>query len=248
MSYFSPSNKDRVPDGLTEHLEYQTFHDVITEVRDVLILDLAHYTTQLPSEYAACLLPEPDGVYLYGALNPVTVFDPRMPLYSKQALDNHLAPDITTFEQFISCHSPIVTAAGKLVAKSPKQNARHYKNHCMYPRSAIYLAAISIWDLLNHLHRDTAPYTNLGLQQLVESNYLLQDIDPQTFRVDGQPGISKIQDEVLGFIGRDLHSVYSMRMNNTVVHLEKGLDYRVIEYYRARFDELDDRITSEFGF
>ena len=246
--YTGSPTLERVPNAYTENMEYGSFTEVITEVRDVLILDLAHYTVQLPSDYASCLQPEPEGIYLYGALNPIAVFDPRYPLYSKPAYEARMLPDITTYEQFIGCAPPIVNSQGSVIAKAPRQNARHYRNRCTYNRSAIYLAAIHLWDILNNLHRETQPYTNLGLQQLVERQYLLQDIDPSAFRIDGHPGILDLQRQVQAFIHRDIHAVYALRMNNSVVHIEKGLDYRVIEYYRQRFEELDARIASDFGF
>jgi len=219
---------------------------VITEVRDTCIIDLARYVTQLPVEYSSALLPEPPGVYVYGGLNPVVHFTPRSPIYAQSKyLTNS---NIRDFKEFINCKEDVVNASGGLIAHCPYINRNHFRETCTYNYSAIYLAAIAVWDMLHALHRETRPITNVGLYTLEESNYLLPDVPADSFRIDNQPGIRALLTEVNNFIGRDLHHVYTLRLQNTSLFLDKGNDYRVIEYYRQLFEALDARVASDYGF
>ena len=49
------------------------------------------------------------------------------------------------------------------------------------------------------------------------------------------------------FIGKDKHHLLTMRMNDTELIIEKGLDYRVVEYYRGIFEHLDAIRLDEEG-
>ena len=240
---------DRVPTATDENLEYRTFHDVVTEVRDTCIIDLARYVNRLPVEYSSALLPEPPGVYVYGGLNPIAHFSPRAPLYSmSQYRNNPNCPDIRNFKDFISCKEDVVNGSKGLVAHCPYINRHHFRETCTFNYSAVYLAAITVWDMLNELHRETRPVTNVGLHTLEERNYLLPDVSHASFRIDAQPGIRDLLTEVSNFIGRDICHVYSLRMQNTSLFLDKGNDYRVIEYYRQLFESIEDRIATDYGY
>lgn len=246
-------DQDRVPSSSDSELEYACFADAWSEVRDVLVIDLTRYTQMLPDEFSECLKPEPAGIYLYGQLNPVVAFDSRYPLFSlksykAQKNNAMLIPDVADYNSFLACNDSIVDLKGKVVVKKSPRTASFYKDRCSYNYSAIYLLVTDVWDLLSGLHRETNPTANISRNALYAENYVRDDIDAKAFRTDMNPGVSTVLRKVLDFVGRDICSLYSLRLNNTTLHVEKGNDFRVIEYYRARFEEIESKIVQDYGF
>jgi len=221
-------------------LEYESFGQVLTEVRDVGLFDLARYTVRLPKRYREILLPEPQGIYMRGVLDPVVVFGAKSAYFTKKQYEHAPKfPDILSFDNFIQSRQPVVDKKGKLIHVCPVMAQDLFSAECSFPYGAVYLAATAVWEALGRLHRHTRPTTSMAIKQLRPEQYVtegaLEHID-----YEDQPGIANLLDKVFEFIGRDLMSVYHLRLHNTTLILEKGNDYRVIEYYRERFQQCEE--------
>lgn len=237
---------------LEHDLDYASFGEVLTEVRDVAVFDLARYVVRLPKRYREILLPQPPGVYARGVLEPILTFSEKTRYFTKRQYETAPKfPDILNFEQFVTSKQPVIDKDGKVIHVCPALAKDLFSTECSFEYSAVHLAAIAVWDTLNRLHRHTKPTTTIRLSQLNEQNYVhegaLDHID-----YEDQPGILRLEENLMDFVGRDIHHQYHLTLKNTTLTVEKGNDYRVIEYYRERFDaleesELFDHVASTFS-
>lgn len=233
-------------------LEYESFVEVATEARDLFIADLAVHTTHLPKSYAEVLRPCPSGIYTVGSVEPMVLFTDNTAYYTATQYEKMrkekktlVMPDVRNFNDFISSREPVVDAAGKIIARSPILNKRMFRADCAFNYSAIHLAAIGIYDIFAHLNANTTPRTNLQQAQLSQKNYLVDGYE-EWFKPDEIPGLESIVNDLYKFIARDIHAVYRVCLKNTTIHVEKGNDYRVIEYYRQIFEAFEERVAQDF--
>lgn len=231
-----------------QSFDYTSFDDVLSEVRDVCILDLARFTLRLPQSYEECLMSEPPGVYLYGALEPVLRFTPSEAYYSASQFRNIGAmPDIVSFSTFIECKEPVVNHLGKVIFHRPYFMRENFRPTCSHHYSAVHLCFIAVWDAMRALHRATYPTTNVNQLRLNPNIFVIPEC-LERFDEANQPGIAQLLEQVYGFIGRDVFSLYHLKFKNTTLYLEKGNDFRVVEYYRNIFDkgDKDDELFSTY--
>ena len=228
--------------------DYKSFADVVHEVRDVYVFDLVRYAVRLPSDYLSCLEPEPLGVYTRAALEPLVIFNPDIPFYSlSQYKRDRLNPDITSYQKFIETTEPIVNYKGEVVCISPSRMRNLFQPKCSFHYSAIHLAAVAAWDVLRSLHRDTEPMTTMPRHWLDERHWVLPDCK-DVFDAASNSDLGYMVDKLYDFIGRDVCSVYSLNMQNTTLVVEKGNDFRIIEYYRQIFDQHEADRFVKYGY
>jgi hypothetical protein len=220
-------------------LEYKSLTDVINEVRDIFVIDISQHCYYLPSHFTDILLPAPAGIYAPNRLEPIFSFENGQAYYTANAYKARQAPDIFNFETFIRSNSPIYSPQGKFLCRAPASAPQFFQTQCAFNYSALHVAFILIYEMFSHLHSQTYVGTNLPLSALkleryVRPEYLQAVLDERI----SHPGHANIAAETYHFIGRDRHSNYRLRFENTTLFLEKGNDYRVVEYYRRLFDEL----------
>jgi len=223
-------------------LEYKSLSDVISEVRDVFILDITQYCYYLPTHFTDILNPEPLGVYAPNRLKPVFSFENGQAYYTANAYKARQAPDIWNFETFIKSSSPIYSPQGKFLCQAPSLAPYFFQQKCSYNYAAMHVAFILIYEMFSHLHSQTyiginLPMSALRLERYVKPEYLQAVLDERI----SHPGHATIAAEAYNFIGRDRYSNYRLKFENTTLIIEKGNDYRVVEYYRRLFDELESQ-------
>lgn len=231
---------------LEHDLDYASFGEVLTEVRDVAVFDLARYVVRLPKRYRDILLPAPVGVYARGVLEPILTFSEKTRYFTKRQYETPPKfPDILNFEQFAESKQPVVDKDGKVIHVCPALAKDLFSTECSFDYSAVHLAAIAVWDTLSRLHRHTSPTTTLQKRQLNPNNYVTDGALDQIDYED-QPGIIRMTERLLDFVGRDIQHHYHVALKNTTLTVEKGNDYRVIEYYRERFQQVEElRLSPE---
>jgi len=147
--------------------EYSCLTDVISEVLDVLVIDLGKYVWQISKEHADILEPAPIGVYTHGSVEPFWMFSHDRPLFkqstwlSTRDLTPKAFPDINSFESFISSNEPIVDSRGLVICKNPKQMKSYFTPVCEFNYSALHLAAVAAWDCIRALHREPNHWTKI---------------------------------------------------------------------------------------
>ena len=227
--------------------EYRCFSEVMFEVRDVLVLDLVQHTLQLRDEFRKSLQPSPGGVYVRGALEPVMIFNGINRYYTKS--NPSTQPDINSFEDFITAQEPVLNQDGQVICLNPAKLHFHYAKDCSYPYSAIYMAIICVWEQLRGLHAHAHPRTELPEHLLREDTWVLPERHIVN-AIDAREELSfrPMVKLLLDWIGRDIFAVYTLRFSNTTLRVEKGNDFRVIEYYRNLFDAHDRERFEKFGW
>lgn len=226
-------------------LEYDSLMEVMTEVRDVYIIDLARYVKNLPPSYETALLAEPRGVYMKGKLEPILNFESRSTFRTLSCYKNHGQPNILTFDDFIQSNEPVVTDRGRVISPCPSRLKDLYQPTCTYNYSAIHLAAALVWKELSSLHRSTRVTSNLPTKALNEYHWVKDEKIEEFDHVENRSNCDLIE-SVLKFVGKDTRMLYSVKLKNTALHIEKGNDYRVIEYYRWIFDQLEKLAIVDF--
>lgn len=82
---------------------------------------------------------------------------------------------------------------------------------------------------------------------LYDTNWIKKECLEEFYRTSN-PAMSDLLTAVHDHIGRDRFNVYTLELSNTTLRIEKGNDYRVIEYYRPIFDKLEKERFEKFGF
>lgn len=228
--------------------EYSCLSDVISETRDVYVVDLVRFTVRLSTEYAGCLEPAPNGVYMRGSLEPIMVFGGHKKYFTaEQWKADRAIPNVNSFQDFISSLSPVVDEIGRVVCSSPRQMQQYFQDHCSFNYTAVHLAAVSVWNILRSLHADTRPCTQMPREWLDERNYVL----PETlnaYYAGRLPDLDDLIDQVLNFVGRDHCAIYTMDLQNTTLRIGKGNDFRVIAYYRQIFERHEAERFETLGY
>lgn len=237
--------------------EYSSLGEVISEIKETLTIDLARYCTFLPDRYKSCLVEEPKGLYLPGALNPIIDFSldingkPVASYFTKdQYRHSPFNPNIIDYVTFNKAKGPILQLkAGKLttVCESAQVLQNAAQKTCSFNYAAIWLAVCEVWEILNTLHRDTRPDTDLPRSHL-DRPYWLQPDHEGFFYSQTHRGLAYLIDRIYEFVGDDIFNLYSMTLKNTTLHVEKGNDFRIVEYYRNIFEKHEEQRFLEHGF
>lgn len=232
------------------YLPYACFSDVLQEVRNVLVIDFAQHCVVAPKRITDSLKDAPIGVYASGMLEPLALLGGNNGYYSETSyqrqvnnpeIDIPSEPyDIVTFEQFANSKENIYHSNGKIVASKPFRYRHMLQETPSMNYALINFTMGLVWEYFEQLHPDTMPFTNLQPSSLDPRKYVKPEFHSL---VDGDAlmhaAFYTILSHITDFIGRDIESVYFLRFKNTTLYLEKGNDYRVIEFYRPIFDEIE---------
>lgn len=255
MATLPISSELRIP----AHIGYSCLNDVLTEVKSVRTFDLLRYTPAVLMSMGTQLGDAPPGAYLVGSLEPIVTFYPETPFYSAtQWQHDPTHPDITDYARFIQCRDPILRQDGSLVCNPPAQMPKYYQDHCTHPYSAVYLLANAA---LHHLSYENPlnrmPSTNLKDDELTVSRFVPNLLDVYS----GGAGFDRaallevvcwharpFMTDIDTFVAGDRWHLYHVRLQNTTLIIEKGNDFRVVEYYRYVFDKLEEAHIQQYGF
>ena len=227
---------------------YTCFSEVLNEVRDVYVDDLIRYTARVPVEKISYLKPEPRGVYVRGMLEPMIDFDSPIKRYytESQYRANRNQPNVLDFDTFVQSREPIVDERGVVICTIPAMIPSYFHRQCDFNHSAVHFVIAEIWQLLEGLSPHTNVCTTIPRQQL-DPRFWLRNDTPLDFKI-GDSNLLGLIDSVYNFVQRDYLSLYSLRLRNTTLYVEKGNDFRVIEYYRSIFEKIENERFEQHGF
>ncbi len=232
------------------YLPYACFSDVLNEVRNMLVVDFAQNCVMAPVRVTNTLKDAPAGVYASGMLEPIALLGGNNGYYTESCYRRQVQNpetdiptepfDIITFEQFANSKESIYLPNGKMVADKPFRYRHMLQETPSMNYSLIHFTMGLVWEFFEQLHPETTPFTNLQPSSLDPRKYVKPEFHNL---VDGDALMHSAFYTILGhitdFIGRDIESVYFLRFKNTTLYLEKGNDYRVIEYYRPIFEQIE---------
>ena len=228
--------------------EYSSFNDVVQEVKDILILDTKQYLRRVPEEFLLKVNPQHEGVYVAGQIEPIVDFTAGHVCYGVIPNNKENAVLIKDYQSFINYNGPVVNKDRKVLCRNPSKHKFGFKETPDVNYSLFWLTVSAVFDLLRSLSSYTKPFAKVPVANLYESNWVLQTEDVQSVNMLAtgflQPMLTKIDE----FIGRDRHAVYTFGVSGLSIIIEKGNDFRVIEYYRPIFEEFDKEHFEKFGF
>lgn len=247
MSQIIPSTGEaRMPDSPVQ--EYRCFSEVMFEVKGVFVADLAQYTQRLSPQYQQALYQEPSGVYIPGSLNPLLLFGGVNQYYTQsQLFTNPDAPNVCNYEDFVAATEAVVDRAGRQICLPPRHYRTTFSPRCSFHYSAIHMALICAWETLRHLYHGAMPRTEIAEHLLREETWVLPEHAAEIDAFEDHSNMA-IRKAILDFVGQDIFAVYTVYLNNTTLRIEKGNDFRIIEYYRQIFENYERERFEKLGY
>jgi len=242
-----------------DSLDYKSFFEVLAVVEAVLVIDLSKYAKALPPVVLEESIPGPEGLYFSRSIEPVYSFvNPRNGeqqglVSSQQAEINPSVCDILTYEDFVNCTQPVYRGDMtlkdgklKLFCRNPRAVSKFFTSSPGEIYTGVHLLKVEVWNRL--LYRDSLclPISALPSSELNELTYVTRE-GLELYKENYPTAFDSVINRVDEFIGKDKHHLLTMRMNDTELIIEKGLDYRVVEYYRGIFEHLDAIRLDEEG-
>ncbi len=249
-------------DGLHPNFRNMTFDSeaftyALNETLEILRIDLANFTLQLSDRYVDMLIPPSPGVYFRGFISPVLTFG-NGETYFSASRDTAAGPDIRSFDDIWNVRGEIYDHEGQLRMVSIPWYKNSYTEYPYWHPAAIHIAYIYALETFR-MHRAennyNSPYSNLGqelldLRRYVKPEYLpqfdgsyesyLQVRGARHFYDEDNEDLIELGRRIRQFIGDNRNSVFRCYLNNTTLIVERGNDYRVIEYYRMMMDHMND--------
>lgn len=249
-----------LPNGEPSDFHYKTFSHVLMETLEYFVIDLANYTVRLSPRYQSWMLPAPEGIYLNNSIEPFIVFDGQGYFSHAQLIKDRTQPDIYTFDDVWRTMGPIYNIQGQQVFHATRFLQHACSRFPIFNRSAIHLAFIYIWDYfyaLNKQYRPTCNVPNEWLQreQFVQPQFLQRQYSAKdgeflcsVFDDEENEDLITLLREIQQFIKRDVYHYYRLHLSGTTLTIEKGNDFRVIEYHRLMFSHMDSINDEAYRF
>lgn len=208
---------------------YSCIEDVYSEIRGVYMEDLLKHAVGLDKKVLDSLVPDPKGVYIDG------VFEPLINLDTTRCFTADGKIELFTFEDIIN--QPRVAVGKKLLNIAAIR--RRLKDKPNYSYSACYYLIARVHEALSQLCREVHVTSNVSSQRLQHEHWVREgDVV--------LPSSNRIVSSVLDFIGNDTFSYYTVNLNNSTLVIHKHNDFRIVEYYRRIFDELEGDLELRF--
>lgn len=247
--------------GVTyDSLDYKSFYDVLSVTEEVLVIDLSQHARAIPPAVLEEALPGPPGLYFTNSVEPVYSFvnvrngQPQGLVSATQREKDPTCCDILSYDDFINTTEPVFRGDMtdkdgnlKLFCRNPLSVMKYFKPTPGDLYTGVHLLKIEVWNRL--LYRDSLclPISSLSSEELSEHTYLTKE-GVEIYKDNYPIRFDSVVNRVDEFIGKDKHHLIRMRVNDCELIVEKGLDYRVVEYYRNIFEHLDGLRLDQEGY
>lgn len=228
--------------------DHDSYQHAILETLEIFRIDLSEYVMRLSPKYVNMLIPPNPGVYLNASIHPFFYFNGEEGYYSQEAMANkEAAPDVMKYADVWNKRGPIYNSTGRPVFNVIPGTQHYYTEYPIWHPAAIYIAYIYALESFRYLNPMAQPYSNVEKQLLdlrchVKPEFLpyyngtyddyLQTRTMHHFYDEENEDLILLGSRLKGFIGQNRYNVYRFYLNNTTMIIEKGNDFRVIEYYR----------------
>lgn len=248
-----------IPDHELAHKQYT---EIASEVREVLVMDLGIYSNRFESAWLEQLYVSPRGIYMQGYMEPFIRLadDPRgvtvepcftQTEYQAYQSGSRLAHPIGCFEDFIKSNEVIVSSTGRPLAHNPKRASARYLGECPFPYSAIRLLSVDIYQFLISLRPEIQVTINLTRDEVDPLHYFAGRTQHAYEQALNDCNVfhphNAVIRQVADFVGEDYWNNYAVEVKNTTVIVEKLNDFRIIEYHRRIYEDLEALRQESFG-
>lgn len=247
---------------------YKSFADVVKDVRETAAINLKEIVLYMSKELKDTFVPEPDAIYLTNSVDPLLNFDifdyvdeNKKPVTSIEDLKK--AKEI--YQVFRSRTSTKekeyrkVCTVNPLLLRNIKTSpevsyiginvcvaeAYRFFSQATTQRFGIHCLSEFEITLENFIKENRMTYpqytSNLTPTELsIVDNLTYYEEERRCF-------MHRLNERIEAFTGDDLFSTFRLRRSNTTLFIERGLDFRVIEYYRPKFEEHERLVEELFG-
>lgn len=230
---------DRVP-KYNEKVMYESFFSVLDEVLEVFRIDLSIFSYNLPRAFERMLFPATPGLYSKNSIEPFFLFTHTHCYYSEKAYHRNREPDIHTFEDLFKERGYVYNAAGERVffVHSP-QASNYYSGLPKVNPSVVRLLYLYIYNWFAEMNHEYPPISNLSPEELDISMYVLPDF-LEVYDPEENNSVFSIISDIRRFVGNHYFNQYRLNLRGAILTIEKGNDFRLIEYYRLVFQHMEE--------
>ena len=230
---------------------YRNFNELARVVKETLVVDLAPHALNLNPELKATLIDEEPGIYISNLLNPIFPADgeyflvDRVDSVKYGLLKNNpqgLIP--LTFKDLfnhIFNNGPPIGPGHIFNQKTGTVTKRTVFEHIkpmLRPAPQISVRAIeaglaTVVSYLNNLCR----YTCVLSKQYVLETLVKPEFKHVLEKNDFEAAFDDLHLQINQFVGNDTWCQYQYRLNGTSLIVEKGLDFRIMDWHRKKIQE-----------
>jgi len=215
----------------------------MNKVDSILMIDILPYVSLLEEPFLTeCFEPPRKGVYIKGDINPIlyenvtyfTLSEDRTPeiiqlnySIAKKSIVKNIYEQIKLNENIYNLSASVVISANDLLA-----SRKFLFKEPTIPAQAVK-AGISV--ILSYLNR-LCSYTSVNdisynLDTIVKDKYKKDIIHNNKFETVFETLLDKVAD----WVGKDSWCIFTYKIKGTSIIIEKGLDYRIYDWYRINF-------------
>jgi hypothetical protein len=246
---------------------YSSFEEVLFEVTDVLVIDLRPYLTTRVGpmgiyrgvmETGTGVRPRenPKGVYMRGRLFPVADFD-----YWHHWKEDHARSEIKlvkTPEEWLTgtatmtrtTMDPDGSREEEVTAFNPSGFPQLYQTEGSFSVSEGIGVAMAVEVIVrNYL----SPNCKVKVKPVGDAVlYYDEAYAPEQLPTEDQTagrtnaGFFELEKKLVSFVGTGMADI-KITMNDSMLRLEKRLDYRIVAYYRDLFKKIDEQLDQSHG-
>lgn len=191
---------------------------LLFDIEAKLIIDVTHYADLIEGICNGLLKPPPEGVYALRQLEPV--LRSGVPYFTREGIETVPMLDINTATKTVYFESGEVAIPGILVKN---------KNTQLSNQSFLPYRGIKIVNLLIDEHLDR--FVTYRKQRInIFSSMAKHFIDENSYEVhqaEIENACTDLQQELTLFLGNKNWNMYFTTLKNTLIHLDRGMDYRI---------------------
>lgn len=240
--------------------DFNNLAEIYAYTEETLVVDLVKHALSLEEEHIAPLIESEPGLYLPGNFEPTFLEKNVYYRRAGMAMTDGRAPSILDDEEtskskrkvkgtvvsqngtvpiadvyaIPSMGDDIYDAAFNLVmsGRDLRRLSRHFKKMPTIPAMAVRMAIGITQKMVSTMCRHSSNgYTRYRPDRLVKPEHI-ELINSDEY----MHAFESLLDEVQAFIGKDHWNFYTYRIRGGTLIIQKGLDWRVAEYYRMKFE------------
>jgi len=239
--------------------DFKSMEEVYAHVDETLVVDLLKHALSLDEKYSAMLKDADKGLYLPGDFEPTFRQDKLYFRKAGMAMSTTGVPEIIAHEETslakkaikggvmdMSTNPPIaLEGLSKIVddiydqdfnlimsAKDMSKLGRHLKVDPTIPANAVRMAMGIIQSTVHTMCRHSTP----GFHSHRPDRLVKPELDIDVYG-EFENAFERLLVQVHNFIDCNHWNFYTYRLRGTTLIIQRGLDWRIAEYYRMKFEK-----------
>lgn len=220
---------------------YKSITELYLEVKEYKIIDLIPHAVSLKPELSKALIDPPVGLYMPGSIRPLfrnhinyvlrSITDPKTlestcSYISLKDIEKDIK-ETKLLQRGDITHDQEQFRINRMSYERIKRSLLPNPN---LPVIACEAAIATVISYLNTL----CPYTRVPIGRYHLSHLVKPDFTYLIEKEEYEAEFHDLYDEVLKFINDDHWCVYHYRIKGTTLIIEKGLDFRIIEWHKQQ--------------